>query len=393
MMQVAENPIPYGRQTISEADVEAVIEVLHSDWLTQGPAIERFERGVADYCGAQHAVAVCNATAALHLACRALDLVPGDLLWTTPNTFVASANCGLYAGAEVDFVDIDPQSYNMSVDKLREKLEKAASHRRLPKVVVPVDFSGQSAEMAEIARLGRQYGFRIIEDASHAIGGDYRNRKIGDCTYSDITVFSFHPVKIITTGEGGMALTNDSKLQQKLALLRSHGITRDPLQMTGKVDEGKWYYEQVDLGFNYRMTDLQAALGLSQLGRIDEFVARRRYLAARYTEALRPLAVKTPWQSDEGVSAWHLYVIQIDSTRTGRTRREVFDSLRQAGVLANVHYIPVHLQPFYRCMGFEPGGFPEAEAYYDRALSLPLYFGLTDEKQDFVVRVLSEALA
>jgi UDP-4-amino-4,6-dideoxy-N-acetyl-beta-L-altrosamine transaminase len=388
-----ENPIPYGRQTINEADIEAVRAVLRSDWLTQGPAIERFERGVTDYCGARHAVAACNATAALHLACRALDLGPGDLLWTTPNTFVASANCGLYTGAEVDFVDIDPLSYNMSADKLRQKLEKASTQGRLPKVVVPVDFSGQSAEMAEIAQLGQQYGFRIIEDASHAIGGNYKNKQIGACTHSDITVFSFHPVKIITTGEGGMALTNDAGLQRKLALLRSHGINRNSRQISSKVDEGGWYYEQVDLGFNYRMTDLQAALGLSQLGRINEFVARRRYLAARYTEALRPLAVKTPWQSDEGESAWHLYVIQIDSARTKRTRREVFGYLRRAGVLVNVHYIPVHLQPYYRRMGFGPGDFPEAEAYYDGAITLPLYFGLTEEKQEYVIRMLSEALA
>jgi UDP-4-amino-4,6-dideoxy-N-acetyl-beta-L-altrosamine transaminase len=387
------DPIPYGRQTISEADIEVVSTVLRSDWLTQGPAVERFERGVAGYCGAIQAVAVCNATAALHLACRALDLGPGDLLWTTPNTFVASANCGLYAGAEVDFVDIDPRSYNMSVDELRLKLKKASAQGRLPKVVVPVDFSGQAAGMAEIFQLGQEYGFRIIEDASHAIGGDYRQAKVGACTCSDITVFSFHPVKIITTGEGGMAMTNDAELHRKLALLRSHGITRDPRQMNNKMDEGGWYYEQVDLGFNYRMTDLQAALGLSQLGRIDEFVERRRQLAARYTEALRSLAVKTPWQSDESVSSWHLYVIQIDAARTKRTRREVFQFMRQAGVLVNVHYIPVHLQPYYRRMGFGPGDFPEAEKYYDRALSLPLYFGLTEEKQDYVIRMLSEALA
>jgi len=392
-MTSLEDPIPYGRQTISEADIEAVKAVLASDWLTQGPAIERFERGVADYCGAKYAVAACNATAMLHLACRALDLGPGDLLWTTPNTFVASANCGLYTGAEVDFVDIDPRTYNMSVEKLQQKLERASSQGRLPKVVVPVDFSGQSAEIAEIARLGKQYGFRIIEDASHAVGGNYRNRKIGACTYSDITVFSFHPVKIITTGEGGMALTNDAGLHQKMALLRSHGITRDSRLMSNNVDEGGWYYEQVDLGFNYRMTDMQAALGFSQLGRIDEFVARRRRLAARYSEALRSLAVTTPWQNDQGASSWHLYVIQIDPARTTRTRREVFDYLRGAGVLVNVHYIPVHLQPYYRRMGFGPGDFPVAEAYYDGAISLPLYFGLSEEKQDYVIRMLSEALA
>lgn len=391
-MPVVETRIPYGRQSISEADILAVTNVLRSDWLTQGPAIERFERAVADYCGAKHAVAVCNATSALHLACLALGLRPGDRLWTTPNTFVASANCGLYCGALVDFVDIDPLTYNMSADELRRKLKNASDNGQLPKIVVVVDFSGQSADMAEIAQLGSQYGFRIIEDASHAIGGDFRNGKIGASCYSDITVFSFHPVKIITTGEGGMALTNEPELYHKLTLLRTHGITRNPQHMSTGASEGGWYYEQIDLGYNYRMTDLQAALGISQLSRIDEFVARRRYLAARYTRAFRGLAVTAPWQSAEGVSAWHLYVIKIDSARTKKTRREVFDSMREAGVLVNVHYFPVHLQPHYRRMGFSPGDFPQAESYYRDALSLPLYFELTEEKQDYVIERLAGAL-
>jgi UDP-4-amino-4,6-dideoxy-N-acetyl-beta-L-altrosamine transaminase len=391
-MLVTETPIPYGRQEISAADVEAVTAVLRSDWLTQGPAIERFERAVADYCGAKHAVAVCNATAALHLACRSLGLGAGDRLWTTPNTFVASANCGLYCGAEVGFVDIDPRTYNMSVDQLRSKLEAASKTGRLPKIVVPVDFSGQSAELAEIAQLGQRYGFRIIEDASHAIGGDYRGTKIGCSRYADITVFSFHPVKIITTGEGGMALTNDAELSRKLALLQTHGITRDPNSAGFKQGEGGWYYEQADLGYNYRMTDIQAALGLSQLSRVDEFVERRRRLAARYTKALGDMAVKTPWKGSEGASAWHLYVITIDAPRTGQTRRQVFDFLRNAGILVNVHYIPVHLQPYYRRNGFGPGDFPEAEAYYEVALSLPLYFGLSEQMQDYVIETLAEAV-
>jgi UDP-4-amino-4,6-dideoxy-N-acetyl-beta-L-altrosamine transaminase len=386
-------PIPYGRQHITAADIRAVVGVLQSDWLTQGPNIERFEQAVAAYCGVKHAVAACNATAALHLACMALDLGPGDWLWTSPNTFVASANCSLYCGAQVDFVDIDPKTYNLSVELLARKLEQAKIAGKLPKVVAPVDFSGQSCDMREIARLAEQYGFRIIEDASHAIGADYLGGKVGNCRYADITIFSFHPVKIITTGEGGMALTNDVELQRKLARLRTHGITRDPKLMSAGANEGAWYYEQIDLGYNYRMTDLQAALGLSQLTRVDEFVQRRRKLAARYTKALRNLPVKTPWQNGEGESAWHLYVINVDPERTGKTRREVFDFMRESGILVNVHYIPVHLQPYYRRMEFGPGDFPASEAYYQGAMSLPLYFDLTEEKQDYVIAKLTEALS
>ena len=388
---IALHSIPYGHQDISRADIDAVVDVLQSDWLTQGPAIKRFERAVADYCGARYAVATCNATAALHLACRALGLGPSDVLWSSPNTFVASANCGLYVGANVDFVDIDPKTYNLCPHAFARKLKLAASVDRLPKVVVPVDFSGQPCEMEAIAELAREYGVRIIEDACHAIGADYRGQKVGNCAFADVTVFSFHPVKIITTGEGGMILTNNTELHRELLLLRNHGITRDEQQMT-KASEGPWYYEQVALGYNYRMTDIQAALGISQLLRVNEFVERRRYLARRYTQALQGLPMQLPWQHPDGNSSWHLYVIKIDSTQTQVRRHEVVERLRAAGILVNVHYIPVHLQPYYREMGFQPGVFPNAEAYYQAAISLPIYYGLTEEQQDFVIAKLKETL-
>lgn len=381
--------IPYGRQAISDQDVEAVVGVLRSDFLTQGPAVERFEREMAAYCGAHDAVAVCNATAALHLACLALGLGPGDRLWTSPNTFVASANCGLYCGAEVDFVDIDPRTYNMSVLALRKKLESARAERRLPKVLVPVHFAGQACDMREIRRLADEYGFSIVEDASHAVGGEYAGRRIGDGTWADITIFSFHPVKIITTGEGGMALTNRPELAEKLRLLRSHGVTRDPAQMTGPAD-GQWYYQQVALGFNYRMTDLQAALGCSQLTRLDEFVERRTQLARRYGELLADLPLTLPWQDPAAKSAWHLYVVHCRQTEE---RERVFDALRAAGVGANVHYIPVHTQPHYQRLGFRQGQFPEAEHYYRGAISLPLFPMMTEAEQDYVVAALRKALA
>jgi len=383
--------IPYGRQDITSEDVSAVVEVLQSDWLTQGPNIERFENAVASYCGALHGVAVCNATSALHLACLALSLGPGDWLWTSPNTFVASANCAIYCGAQVDFVDIDPQTYNISIELLARKLDQARRSGMLPKVLVPVHFSGQSCNMREIAELGKEYGFRIIEDASHAIGAEYLEAKVGNCRYSDITVFSFHPVKIITTGEGGMALTNDISLSRRIALLRSHGITRDSELMLGE-SEGPWYYQQVALGFNYRMTDIQAALGISQLTRVDEFVKRRRYLAARYKSLLSGLPVVTPFQHASGQSAWHLYVVRV-MPESAQLRRKVFDFLRNSGINVNVHYIPVHLQPFYRRMGFNPGDFPNAEAYYGSAISLPLYYGLTEDEQDYVVDELRSAIS
>lgn len=384
------NPIPYGRQNIDAADIRAVVEVLESDWLTQGPAIERFERAIASYCGAAHAVATSSATAALHVACRALDLGPGDWLWTSPNTFVASANCALYCGARVDFVDIDKDTLNISVEALRSKLEVAARSGKLPKVVVPVDFAGQPCNLRVIAELGKEYGFRVVEDASHAVGADYLEGKVGNCRYADITVFSFHPVKVITSGEGGMALTNDAELSKRMAMLRSHGITRDPLEMEWE-SEGPWYYQQTLLGFNYRMTDIHAALGMSQLLRVDEFVERRRFLSSNYARLLQGLPVYMPLQDPNGHSAWHLYVIQL-SAECRQPRRNVLELLRSAGVLANVHYIPVHLQPYYQQMGFVAGDFPNAEAYYQSAISLPLYFGLTEKEQEYIVEALRRAL-
>jgi len=385
------NPIPYARQSVSQADIDAVVLVLRSDWLTQGPDIERFEKGVAASCGARHAVAVSSGTAALHLACLALDLGPGDLLWTSPNTFAASANCARYCGADVDFVDIDPRTYNISITALEEKLSRAARAGKLPKMLVPVHFGGQSCDMRAIGTLAERYGVRVVEDASHAVGAEHRSAKVGACLYSDIAVFSFHPVKIMTTGEGGMLLTNDDALARRLRLLRTHGITRDAGEMSGEW-EGPWYYQQVALGFNYRMTDIQAALGASQLRRLDEFLARRRDLARRYDALLKGLPLATPCEDPAGKSSWHLYVIQLELEVLGRTRRAVFERMRAAGVLVNVHYIPVHLQPYYRRLGFKPGDFPASERYYERAISLPMFFGLSDADQDRVVAVLGESL-
>jgi UDP-4-amino-4,6-dideoxy-N-acetyl-beta-L-altrosamine transaminase len=373
--------IPYGRQDVSEEDVQAVVRVLRSDWLTQGPTVPGFEAAVAARCKAAHAVAVNSATSALHLACLALQVGPGDQVWTSPITFVASANCARYCGADVDFVDIDPGHWCMSVERLAEKLarHRSAGHA-LPKVVIPVHLSGQSCDMRAIAGLGREYGFRVVEDASHAIGGAYLDGPVGDCRYSDITVFSFHPVKIITTGEGGMALTNDPAMHERMARLRTHGITRDPEQMA-RAPGGAWYYEQLDLGFNYRMTDLQAALGLSQLGRIDAFVRRRNELAQRYDAALEGLPVRRQHVPAGIVSARHLYPVRVDSRR----RNALFDSLRHEGIGVNVHYIPVHLQPYYRGRGFRAGDFPEAEAYGEEAISLPLFPAMSDEQHRRVV--------
>lgn len=384
-------PIPYGRQDINESDIQAVVDVLRSDWLTQGPAIERFERTVADYCGAKYAVAVSNATAALHIACLAAGLGPGDTLWTSPNTFVASANCGRYCGAAVDFVDIDPRSYNLSPEALGDKLEAAHRRGRLPKVLVPVHFAGQSCEMAPISELARSYGLTIIEDAAHAIGGQYRGRPVGACVYSDMTVFSFHPVKIVTSGEGGMVLTNRRDLYERLIRLRSHGITRDPVLMQGEF-HGPWYYQQIDLGFNYRLTDIQAALGASQMNRLDEFVARRNCLAERYSRLLSEFPVRVPRTHPEVHSSFHLYVIRLKPDRLKITHREVFERLRASGIEVGLHYIPVHTQPYYQALGFSWGNFPEAEAYYSEAISLPMFYGLSESQQDCIVGTLESIL-
>lgn len=383
--------IPYGRQDISEEDIRAVVDVLRSDYLTQGPTVPAFEDAVARYCGARHGTAMNSATSALHIACMALDVGPGDWVWTSPITFVASANCALYCGAKVDFVDIDARSYNMSVERLAEKLAEADKAGRLPKVVIPVHLQGQSCDMAAIRALGERYRFKIIEDASHAIGGRYLGEPVGNCRYSDVTVFSFHPVKVITTAEGGMVLTNDARVGRRMQRLRTHGITRDPTEMTHAPD-GPWYYQQVELGLNYRLTDVQAALGLSQLQRIDAFVERRNAIAARYDTLLKNLPVITPWQLGDSYSGRHLYVIRVPGGRPGATRAAVFAAMQASGIGVNVHYIPVHTQPYYERMGFKAGCWPAAERYYAEAISLPMYASLTDGQQDEVIAALTVAL-
>ncbi|HQS58875.1 MAG TPA: UDP-4-amino-4,6-dideoxy-N-acetyl-beta-L-altrosamine transaminase [Gallionellaceae bacterium] len=383
--------IPYGRQNISEADIQSVVDVLRSDFLTQGPAVPAFEKSVAEYCGVEYAVAVNSATSALHIACLALGVGSGDSVWTSPITFVASANCALYCGAQIDFVDIDPRTYNLSVEKLAEKLAQAAKYGNLPKVVIPVHLCGQPCDMQGIHALGKRYGFKIIEDASHAIGGKYRGEPIGNCRYSDITIFSFHPVKIITTAEGGMALSKDAKLAKRMQLLRSHGITRDVNEMSHAPD-GPWYYQQIDLGYNYRMTDLQAALGLSQMQRLDEFVARRHAIAQRYDLLLAGLPLIAPWQHADSYSGMHLYVIRLKLGEIVSSHRLVFEALRAAGIGVNLHYIPVHRQPYYEGLGFKAGYCPEGEKYYAEAISLPMYPGLTEEQQGRVVNALAEAI-
>lgn len=380
--------IPYGRQDIRQQDIDAVIEVLKSDFITQGPVVPQFEAALAEKSGAAHAVAMNSATSALHVAVAALGLGQGDLMWTTPITFVASANCGRYVGADVDFVDIDPETFNMCPKALAAKLEQGHAAGRLPKVIVPVHMCGQSTATREIAELVRPYGIRIVEDASHAVGGSYLDRPVGCCQYSDITIFSFHPVKIITTAEGGMALTNDPELAAHMELLRSHGITRDPASMTHAAD-GPWYYQQVDLGWNYRMTEMQAALGLSQQERLAEYIDARNLLAERYDELLADLPLDPPGRLEDARSAFHLYVIRLhDASR----RRDVFEALRAQGIGVNLHYIPVHLQPYYRDLGFGDGDFPAAEAYYSRAISIPLYATMTEAQQDEVVARLTEIL-
>ncbi|MFQ6558279.1 UDP-4-amino-4,6-dideoxy-N-acetyl-beta-L-altrosamine transaminase [Pseudomonas sp. Lb2C1-1] len=383
--------IPYGRQSLDQADIDAVVAVLHSDWLTQGPTLERFEQAMALRCQADHAVAVCNATAALHIACVAAGLGPGDRLWTTPNTFLASANCGRYCGAQVDFVDVDPLTWNLDAHALATKLEEAERDGTLPKVLVAVAFSGQSCDMRRIGQLSERYDFTVIEDASHAVGASYAGRPVGCGEFADMTVFSFHPVKIITSAEGGMVLTNRPDLAQRLQRLRSHGMTRDAGQMT-EPSHGPWYYQQVELGFNYRMTDLQAALGLSQLNKLDGFIARRRELAARYHRLLGGLPLTLPGLQPEAESAWHLYVVRLQLDDITLSHLQVFEGLRAAGIGVNLHYIPVHLQPYYRDLGFATGDFPQAERYYSEAISLPMFPSLSDEQQDYVVEQLHRLL-
>jgi UDP-4-amino-4,6-dideoxy-N-acetyl-beta-L-altrosamine transaminase len=384
--------IPYARQDINQADIDAVVEVLRSDFLTQGPVVPAFEKAVASYCGAQHAVAVNSATSALHIACLALGVGKGDVVWTTPITFVASANCALYCGASVDFVDIDSLTYNLSVERLAEKLAQAEVTGDLPKVVIPVHLCGQPCDMAGIHALSQHYGFKIVEDASHAIGGRYRGEPIGNCRHSDITVFSFHPVKIITTAEGGMTLTNNAQFAKRMQRLRSHGITNVAADMQPRASEELWNYQQIDLGYNYRMTDIYAALGLSQMRRLDEFVIKRQSIAKRYDQMLSSLPVVTPWQLADGFSSYHLYPIRLKLREINRSHRQVYEALHAAQILVNLHYIPVYRQPLYEQMGFKPGYCRQAEQYYSEAISLPMYPGLTAAQQDFVVSTLGNAI-
>ncbi len=382
--------IPYGRQDISQDDIDAVVEILRSDFLTQGPTVKKFEKCLAEYCDAKYAVAVNSATSALHIACLALDVGSNDIVWTSPITFVASANSALYCGANVDFVDIDYETNNISISALKDKLEKAKNSNSLPSVLIPVHMGGTSCDMEPIFKLSKEYGFKIIEDASHAIGGSYKNSKIGASPYSDITVFSFHSVKIITTGEGGAALTNDKIIYEKLALFRTHGITRDADKMT-HASEGGWYYQQIELGFNYRITDLQAALGISQMSRIDSFVSKRNELAHRYNEHLSNLPLQLPKTSKNTYSSYHLYMVKL-LENSPIERKELYDGLRNSNIGVNVHYIPVHLQPFYKNRGFSEGDFPEAERFYKHAISLPLHPKLTMDEQDYVINKISELL-
>ena len=380
--------IPYGKQDITKADIDSVVSVLKSNFLTQGPQVPAFENALMKATGADYALAVNSATSALHIACLALELGKGDILWTTPITFVASANCGLYCGATVDYVDIDPATYNLCPKALEQKLVLAKKEGKLPKVVVAVHLCGQPCDMKAIHALSIEYGFKVIEDASHAIGGRYLEQPIGSCEYSDITVFSFHPVKIVTTAEGGAALTNSKTLADKMALYRSHGITRDEALMEN-ASHGGWYYEQIDLGFNYRMTELQAALGVSQMSRLSEFVSARHQLAARYYEKLAELPITLPYQLPNTYSGLHLYVIRLNLSEISKTHKEVFDALREQGIGVNLHYIPVHLQPYYQKMGFKQGDFPNAENYYSNAISLPMFHGMSYAQQDEVISKLS----
>jgi len=383
--------IPYGRQDISEADIQAVIDVLKSDYLTQGPVTPAFEKAISEYCGVNFAFAMNSATSALHAACLALDVGPGDVVWTTAVTFAASANCALYCGASVDFVDIEPQTFNLSTDSLETKLLYAKDYGQLPKVLIPVHLCGQPCNMKRIKELSLIYGFKIIEDASHAVGGKYCGEPIGNCVYSDITVFSFHPVKIVTTAEGGMAVTNNTKYAKKLELMRSHGITRNTEDMV-RASQGPWYYEQIDLGYNYRMTDLQSALGLSQMDRLDEFIEARHRVADLYKSMLHDSRIKLPWQHPEGHSALHLFVVRVNRALVEKSHSQIFKELRDLGVGVNLHYIPVYLHPYYQKQGFVPGYCPEAEKYYSEAISLPMYPKLTEQQQNKVVTSLLKVL-
>ena len=384
--------IPYGRQEITNEDIAEIEKVLKSDFLTQGPIVPKFEKSVASYCNASYAVAVNSATSALHISCLALDLSPGDWLWTSPNSFVASANCGLYCGANIDFVDIDPKTYNISIDLLSDKLKKAKKINRLPKIVIPVHFAGQPCDMQAIYDLSLKYGFKKIEDASHAIGASYNQTKVGSCKYSDVTVFSFHPVKIITTGEGGMALTNDKKLEESIRRLSTHGITKDKSIMSSRSMDEIWNYQQIQLGFNYRMNDLQAALGLSQLKRLDKYIARRHEIAAYYNLKLEKLPIVIPWQLPKTFSSYHLYPICTKDGSNKELQKKIYNKLIKNEIAANLHYIPIHRHPYYEKLGFKKGHFLESEKFHRKVVSLPIFPLLKEDQCIKVVNVISEAL-
>lgn len=387
------NPkIPYGAQDISQADIDAVNEVLRSEFLTQGPVVPRFELSVASMCDAQYAVAVNSATSALHLACLALGVEPGDSVWTTPTTFVATANCAIYCGANIDFVDIDPLTYNMSTECLREKLMQSKLRGKLPKVVIAVHLCGQSCDMEAIYLLAKEYGFCVIEDASHAIGGQYKKHAIGSCMFSDITVFSFHPVKIITTGEGGMAVTNRPELAERMRLLRSHGVTNDIFKMSPRREGQIWNYQQIDLGYNYRLTDIQAALGLSQMKRLDEFLAKRRAIAKKYNERLSNFKITIPWQHSDAISSYHLYPVRIKESLCGRTQKEVYEIFHKNNVCVNLHYIPIYLHPYYEAKGFKEGYCPESELYFQEAITLPIYPTMSAASFERIISVLEDCI-
>jgi len=384
--------IPYGRQTIDSKDTKAALKVLNSDFLTQGPHVPKFEKKLSNYVGARYAVATNSATSALHIACLALGVKENDYVWTSPISFVASANCALFCGAKVDFVDIDIQTFNISTNSLAQKLEVAKKLNRLPKVLIPVHIAGQSCDMLEIKNLSKQYGFKILEDASHALGAKYRNSNVGSCQYSDITVFSFHPVKMITTGEGGALLTNNKKFFNMATQLRSHGITRDPEEMEGSID-GPWVYQQKLLGFNYRMTDFQAALGSSQLDKLPKFIEKRRKIADMYNNLLDSSNIHTPCESDKNYSSYHLYIIRIKNNAEIGDRKQVFEKLRSQGIIVNVHYIPIYKQPYYRALGFKnDSDFPNSEMYYSQAISLPIYPGLSEAKIKYVVSSIQKSV-
>lgn len=387
------NPIiPYATQNINQEDIDAVVEVLSSEMLTQGPVLKKFEKNITDFSGAAFSVGVNSATNALHIACLALDLGDGDILWTSPISFVASSNCGIYCGASVDFVDIDPLTYNMSLEKLEQKLIYASASGKLPKIVIPVHLAGQSCDMEGLSKLGQKYGFSIIEDASHASGGYYKNIPIGSCLYSDIAIFSFHPVKIITTGEGGMALTNEISLYKRLCLLRSHGITSNPDEMEPYCNDEIVNYQQIQLGFNYRMSDIHAALGVSQIKKLNQFVTKRQFLAERYNKLLSSLPIKLPHQSADSYSSYHLYIIRLNTKDIKKSHRQIFKEIYSKGILVNLHYIPIYRHPFYKSMGFELNNFPEAESYFSQAISIPIYPAMTTSDQDRVIEVLHQVI-